>query len=126
MIAYLDTSVMLWLIEGNTARISPRAQDVLREATLLLSPMVLLELQYLFEVGRSLISPRGALIKLRHEIDLQLCELAFPLVIEAALEEVWTREPFDRLIVAHARANGYAALVTSDAKIREHYPMAVW
>ncbi len=124
--AYLDTNVVLWLIEGNTARISPKAQEVLRQATLLLSPMVLLELQYLFEVGRSVISPKGALLKLRHEIGLQLCDLAFPPIVEAALEEGWTREPFDRLITAHARANGYAALVTADVKIREHYPMAVW
>ena len=86
----------------------------------------MLELQYLFEVGRSLISPRGAVVKLRHEIGLSLCDFALPLIVEAALEEVWTREPFDRLIVAHARANGYAALVTADLKIREHYPMAIW
>jgi len=28
--------------------------------------------------------------------------------------------------VAHARSNGYAPLITSDAKIHAHYPNAVW
>ncbi len=32
----------------------------------------------------------------------------------------------DRVIVAHARTNGYSPLVTSDSKIRENYPKAVW
>jgi len=37
----------------------------------------------------------------------------------------WTRDPFDRLIVAHAAAND-ARLLTKDEKIRRHYKRAVW
>lgn len=126
MIAYLDTNVVLWLAGRDLARITPRAQDVVRQAGLLIAPMVLLELQYLFEIGKVALSSRDLLLKLRHDIQLQVCDLAFPLVAEAALDENWTREPFDRLIVAQAKANGFATLVTADAKIRKHYPRALW
>jgi hypothetical protein len=57
---------------------------------------------------------------------VQVCPFSFPLIAEAALTETWTRDPFDRLITAHTRANGLAWLVTSDRRIREAYPRAVW
>lgn len=37
----------------------------------------------------------------------------------------WTRDPFDRLIVAHAAASR-AKLLTADETIREHFPHARW
>jgi len=38
---------------------------------------------------------------------------------------IWTRDPFDRLIVAHAiKAN--CNLLTKDEKIRKNYAHAVW
>ena len=52
MIAYLDTNVVVWLAQGNLTRISPKAQRVLEETALLISPMVLIELEYLYEVNR--------------------------------------------------------------------------
>ena len=42
-----------------------------------------------------------------------------------ALAEKWSRDPFDRLIVAHAKAQK-TPLVTRDEKIRENYRLAVW
>jgi hypothetical protein len=39
--------------------------------------------------------------------------------METALDEGWTRDPFDRVIVAQARTNGYAPLVSSNEEIRE-------
>ena len=38
----------------------------------------------------------------------------------------WTGDPFDRVMVAHAMANGGSPLVTSDREIRKHYSPAVW
>ncbi len=55
-----------------------------------------------------------------------MCPLSFEVVATAALDEDWTRDPFDRLIVAHAKASGLAPLITSDEKIRLHYPRAIW
>ena len=37
-----------------------------------------------------------------------------------------TQDPFDRFIVAHAKANGFARLITNDEKIRANYSLAVW
>ena len=51
---------------------------------------------------------------------------SFADVAEAATFEAWTHDPFDRMIVAHAKANGYAPLVTADEKIRANYPRTVW
>ena len=36
------------------------------------------------------------------------------------------KDPFDRIIVAHAKANGTALLLTKDEVIRAHYPNARW
>jgi len=47
---------------------------------------------------------------LPHETKLRLCDLPFPLIAAAALDEKWTRDPFDRLIVANAKALAEAVL----------------
>jgi PIN domain nuclease of toxin-antitoxin system len=47
-------------------------------------------------------------------------------VANAALEEKWTRDPFDRLIVANAKANGFAWLISADEEIARNYPRTVW
>ncbi len=47
MIAYLDTNALVWLAQGNLEGVIPQADRVLRQADLLFSPMVLLELEYL-------------------------------------------------------------------------------
>jgi PIN domain nuclease of toxin-antitoxin system len=51
---------------------------------------------------------------------------AMATVMSAALGAKWTREPGDRIIVANAIANNEAPLVTSDRRIHERYPNAIW
>ena len=70
--------------------------------------------------------PQALLSQLESQMGLKLCGHPFPAIVETALFETWTRDPFDRVIVAHARSNGYAPLVTSDSKIRKNYPRTVW
>ena len=50
---YLDTHVVAWLYAGLKARLSLAAQDLMNDKDLYISPMVLLELQYLYETGRT-------------------------------------------------------------------------
>ena len=126
MIAYLDTNVAVWLAQGSLARISRKAQEAIESAELLISPMVLIELEYLFEVGRINFPARTIQLKLEHELGVRVCDLAFPLVANVTLDERWTRDPFDRMIVSQAKANGLAALVSSDEEIGRHYPRTVW
>ena len=126
LIAYLDTNVVVWLAQGNLARISMKAQEMLEEAELLVSPMVLLELAYLYEIGRIKLSARDVQLKIEHEIGVRVCDLGFPAIANVAVDESWTRDPFDRMIVAQAKANGLAYLVTADEEIGQHYSRSVW
>jgi len=47
-------------------------------------------------------------------------------IMNSALQIKWTRDPGDRIIVANAAACNEALLVTSDRRIHEHYPNAIW
>lgn len=128
MIAYLDTNVVVWLAQGDLTRISRRAQDLLDETatSVLISPMVLIELEYLYEVGRIKLSARDILSKVEHEIGVRVCDLAFATVANIMLDEKWTHDPFDRMIVAQAKTNGLAYLVSADDEIASHYPRTIW
>lgn len=126
MIAYLDTHVLVWLAEGQTARFRSDIRGLLRSADLVLSPIVLLEIEYLYEVNRSNLTARDIQRKAEAELGVRLCSVPFSEIANAALDEKWTRDPFDRLIVANAKANGFAPLISADEKIARHYPRTMW
>jgi PIN domain nuclease of toxin-antitoxin system len=123
---YLDTNVVVWLAQGTLQRISRRAQSALEQGTLLVSPMVLIELQYLYELHRIKLPARDVQLKVEHEIGVRVCDLPFLSIASTALDEKWTRDPFDRMIVAQAKANGLAPLVSADEEIKKNYPRTVW
>lgn len=125
MIAYLDTHAVIRLAHGH-ARVGRDAAQLIARAELLISPMVLLELEYLYEIGRLTLPAKDILRKLEHELGLHLCDLPFAEVARAALDEKWTRDAFDRIIVAQAKVNGLAPLISSDEEIARHYPRTIW
>ena len=88
--------------------------------------MVLLELEFLYEIKRIKRPARDIQRKVEYEMGVRLCDLPFPAIASAALDEKWTRDPFDRLIVANAKANGFAWLISADEEMRKHYPRTVW
>ena len=88
--------------------------------------MVLLELEYLYELKRIRLPARDLFQKVAHETGLRLCDLPFPTIVGSSLDEKWTRDPFDRLIVANAKANGFASLISADEEIWRHYPRTIW
>lgn len=124
-VAYLDTHVVAWLFAGEAGLLTERARELVREASLLVSPVVRLELQYLHEIGRTRAPARTVMRALADSLGLGVCALPFARVAEAAERLSWTRDPFDRLIVAQASLAG-APLVTKDKTIREHYAKAAW
>ena len=126
MISYLDTNVALWLAQGQLDRISALAKKHVEQSSLLISPMVLLEMEYLYEIKRIVIPARDIHLKLKTEIAVRACDLPFPDIAEKALDEKWTRDPFDRMIVAHAKASGFSYLISSDIDIQKHYPRTIW
>lgn len=125
MIAYLDTHAAMRLAHGR-ARVGRDAAQLIQRADLLISPMVLVELEYLHEIGRLTLPAKDILRKMEHEVGLRQCDLPFADVARAAIDEKWTRDPFDRIIVAQARLNGLAPLISSDEEIIERYPRTIW
>lgn len=87
--------------------------------------MVLLELQFLLEVKRIKIAPLEILANLTQDIGLLASPEPHWEVMRAACQETWTRDPFDRVIVAQARLAGLP-LLTRDRHIRQHYDKAFW
>jgi len=124
-VIYLDTHVAAWLYGGRADLIPARARALIEDRPVLASPMVALELQYLFETGRTAESAQTVLHALGRDLGLRLCDLPFADVAGAAVRQAWTRDPFDRIIVAQAAVRG-APLVTRDADIRAHYHRAIW
>jgi PIN domain nuclease of toxin-antitoxin system len=125
MNAYLDTHTAMRLASGR-GQIGRDAARLIRKAELLASPMVLVEIEYLFEIGRIRSPAKDVLRKLEHELGLRLCDLPFAEVVKAALDEKWTRDAFDRMIVAQAKVNGLAPLISADEEIAKHYARTVW
>lgn len=87
--------------------------------------MAVLELAYLHEVGRARDPVPAMLTALRQSISLEVADIPFADLVGAATGLTWTRDPFDRLIAAHAIAAS-APLVTADRTILENLPLATW
>jgi PIN domain nuclease of toxin-antitoxin system len=124
--AYLDTSVAAWLAQGDLTRITPTALDSIRNCNLLVSPMVALELAYLHEINRITLTSQDVLLKLKAELGVEVCDSSFLSLIGIAVNEKWTRDPFDRIIVSQAKANGLSPLISPDEAIRKNYIKTVW
>ena len=125
MSTYVDTHVALWLYAGDTERLSARAVAAINREPLSICPIVLLEIQYLHEIGRITVRPGAIVADLERRIGLSVEDRSMAEVTELGLELSWTRDAFDRLIVAQA-ALDRAALVTRDRLILKHYPKALW
>lgn len=122
---HLDTHVVVWLYLAEVERLAARAREAIEAEDLEISPMVLLELQYLREIGRIAPAPSEILDSLGTSVGLKVSRVAFEEVARRALLETWTRDPFDRLIVSQAAVAG-VRLVTADQTIRRHDPAALW
>ena len=122
---HLDTHVVVWLYAGQLNRIPAAVQQRLQQDSLMISPMVILELQYLHEIGRTTVPGNLVVDDLKQRIGLQVADTPFADVVHAAITMTWTRDPFDRLIAAQATAEA-ASLLTADERIRDNLPGAVW
>ena len=121
---FLDTHMVVWLF-AEADRIPASVRDRIDEADLFVSPMVRLELSLLAEIGRLTLPAEAFLSALNRDLDLQVEESGWLRSAEIADHLSWTRDPFDRVIVAHAIAFA-APLCTRDRHIRNHYRAAFW
>jgi PIN domain nuclease of toxin-antitoxin system len=124
----LDTCVFLWLAEGDPA-LSERARDAICDPTndVYLSPTSVWEIVIKHALGRLVIklAPDRYVPEQRglHRID------TLPVTEEAALKlsglPLHHRDPFDRLLVAQAVAEG-CAIATPDPLIRLYTVSTIW
>lgn len=121
----LDTHVAVWLYAGEIERIPAATQQLINTSDVAICPIVELELAYLNEIGRINEVPASIIGDLSMRIGLRVAQIPFGTVCAGAVSLHWTRDPFDRLQAAHALAVG-VRLVTKDALIRQHLPLATW
>jgi PIN domain nuclease of toxin-antitoxin system len=105
----LDTNALIWLDQNH-----PRTRRLLRE-TLYISPASLLELQFLEETGRIRFRGGGA-ESFASDESWTLDDPPAAAWFQQALHLAWTRDPFDRLIVAHAQLRRWR-LATADRRL---------
>lgn len=122
---YLDTHVVIWMYQKDQHKFTPTGYSLIEKEDLVISPMVELEIEYLFEIKK--ITERSAVIidYMRRQIGLTISDTPFSKVAKRAALLKWTRDPFDRLITAQADIHA-ASLLTKDGSIHTHYPKAVW
>lgn len=124
-LTHLDTHVVAWLFAGRADLLSARARTSIEEGDLVISPVVVLELQYLWETKRTTEPASVVVDDLASRIGLGLSQAPFPAVARKAVELGWTRDPFDRLLVAQAQLER-CAFLTADAHILDYDVDVVW
>ena len=124
-IIYLDTHVVVWLYSGRTELISKMGQDEIRRNEIVISPVVKLELKYLYETERINTDPKEIYRVLSGNIGLKTVDGNINEIIESALSLDWTKDPFDKIIVAQALLDN-RKLLTKDKKILDNYKFAIW
>ena len=121
----LDTHAVVFLHSGEIDLFSETGRYFLETEDLWINPMVRLELQYLYEIGRISVCAEEILRDLRSDIGLRVLDRRWDDVCIKALDFSWTPDPFDRLITAHAVVEGQR-LLTKDRLIRENCTLAFW
>lgn len=116
----LDTHVAVALYEGRTGGLQPATKRALDREAASISPAVLLELELLHEIGRLRIGAQPIARHLDEHLAIRVAGERFADVATQALALAFTRDPFDRLIVAHA-ALLHAPLVSQDTHLRRYY-----
>jgi PIN domain nuclease of toxin-antitoxin system len=116
----LDTHFLIWILTG-VERIEeyPWLDDYRPWG---ISPISLLELQYLAEFGRIELDAGGLLQALELDTRFVLDEPPLIPLIQRALPLAWTRDPFDRLLAAHSVARR-VPLCTVDRLLLEHHAL---
>ena len=122
---YLDTHVAAFLYAGELHRLPPKSKILVEQEPLFISGTVLIELQYLFEIKRVALDAEHTYHILHTKCGVNLCKASLAEVSRIALSLSWTRDAFDRMIVANA-ALTQKPLVTKDQMILQHYSRAVW
>lgn len=77
------------------------------------------------EIGRARDPAPMMLAALRKSIGLEVADISLAELARTAAGLSWTRDPFDRMIAAHAIVAD-VPLVTADRTILDNLPLATW
>ncbi len=124
--AVLDTHPLVyWLLDPD--KLSRKVRDILsRPASRIHIPtVVLLEFQYLIEIGRIEASIRDVMAAINETPQFTMTSFDIP-ALTRSLQLSGTRDPFDRMILATAEAYDWP-MITRDRWMREQLgKRAVW
>lgn len=119
-----DTHPLVWWLLEPT-RLSSRVLDIYEGPTRIHVPsMVLLEIQYLNEIGRIELEVNAVLAFISERADLILTSFDGG-VLTKSLALAETRDPFDRIIAATALYYN-SVLITKDRWMKNRLPKTVW
>ena len=104
----LDTHAAIWVARGHR-----RAAMLRQYPRLYVSPVSVLEIQFLTEIGRVKGTFANPVTVFAADPRWLVDEPPATKWFMAACDVGWTRDPFDRLLVAHARGRGWK-LATAD------------
>ncbi len=121
----IDTHIALWLYDARIDLLSPTAQQKLNQQQTLLPQIARLELHMLHEIGRIDTPPEEIITFLMQQIGMNQSEHPCPTIVDQAALLQWTRDPFDRMMVAESAARNLP-LITKDRNIRNHHNLAIW
>ena len=114
----LDTHVLLWILNE-----SPRLKEIegLEDFSWwTISPISLLEMKFLNEVGRLSLEWDKLLKQLKKDDRFRIDDVTLESLCESAFALSWTRDPFDRFLVSHSIVTGLP-LATRDALILKNF-----
>jgi PIN domain nuclease of toxin-antitoxin system len=114
----LDTHFLIWLaLESKRLANFPWLD---RYRPWGVSPVSFLEIQFLAEVGRLSVSNPEFTSTVMNDRRFIVDDISLETLVGHALRLDWTRDPFDRLLVAHSLARR-VALCTTDRAIRSRH-----
>jgi PIN domain nuclease of toxin-antitoxin system len=109
----LDTHAAIWIAQRHR-----RVRALQRFPRIYLSPASVLEIQFLLDAGRLRLSEGRSASMLAGDDRWRLDQPPAAKWFMTACELGWTRDPFDRLLAAHARLRGWK-LATADILLLE-------
>ncbi len=92
----------------------------MEDSAILVSPMSCLELDFLHEIGRLNVGSDTILKALELGLDISIDEAPFPSIIEQAKMLTWTRDPFDRIIMAHSLFHTIPLITHDQLMLKKH------
>lgn len=122
MTLLLDTHFLLWLALGSARLAAFPWLDRYRPWGV--SPVSFLEVQFLAEIGRLSVRNPEFTDAVMDDPRFSVDDVALMALVRPGLRLAWTRDPFDRLLVAHSLARR-VPLCSVDRRIRSHHRLIV-